>query len=268
MKRKLSYFLMSAVLAFFVISCGSDSNEKTTEGTTGKTEETADDKTSNETFTEQDYNLPKEVSVNSDNEEVISDKFYPIGWSEDGKFAYIIEPVDEATGYYFINIAIQDMNSDKIVWNFKYTTEDAVEGKDLAETWKEKYDLIKEKLNEHKIVQAKKIKLGPSDFENNSDTFSIAVNSEKEVKEELHGMQIIKNFAVTISSSALGSKKIFSENDENSMLVDAKIEGQIKSPYQNKVAVVLTKEQVGYEGPPNTVSINLVGANLESGFKK
>ena len=29
------------------------------------------------------------------------ENFYPVGWSKDGKFAYYLEPVDEACGCYF-----------------------------------------------------------------------------------------------------------------------------------------------------------------------
>ena len=55
------------------------------------------------------------------------DGFYPIGWSRDGKFAYYIEPVDEACGCYFAELIIQDLRTDKIVWHFKNDPESRVD---------------------------------------------------------------------------------------------------------------------------------------------
>jgi hypothetical protein len=44
--------------------------------------------------------------------------FYPIGWSRDGKFAYYLEPVDEACGCYYAELVIQDLRTDEILWKF------------------------------------------------------------------------------------------------------------------------------------------------------
>ena len=48
-----------------------------------------------------------------------TDGFYPIGWSRDGKFAYYVEPVDEECGCYFAELKIIDLQTDKVVWEFK-----------------------------------------------------------------------------------------------------------------------------------------------------
>src|SRR5205814_3361425 len=55
---------------------------------------------------------------------LIPESFYPIGWSKDGKFAYYYEPVDEACGCYFAHLVIQDMRTDKVLWEFKYNQDD------------------------------------------------------------------------------------------------------------------------------------------------
>ena len=38
-------------------------------------------------------------------------------------------------------------------------------------------------------------------------------------------------------------------------------------PFEARVAVILMEIFRGYEGPPNTGSVKIVGANLETGFK-
>lgn len=40
------------------------------------------------------------------------ENFFPIGWSKDGKFAYYLEPVDEACGCYFGKLVIVDLKND------------------------------------------------------------------------------------------------------------------------------------------------------------
>lgn len=256
---------------FFVIllavtaSCGSDkTNKETSEKENIETEESKTE----EVFQEREYELPAQTASNSDDSEIISDKLYPIGWSKDGKFAYIIEPVDEGTGFYFITIAIQDLNSDKILWKFEYTTKDEIEDKDLKTTWEEKYAEIKEKLNEHKIEQEKKFALGKAEFDSEKNKFNLNVEANKIESPVFFGMEVLENFAVKLSASGLGTKEIFKQKEEDSRLVEALIVGQFKSPFEDRIAVLVSTEQIGYEGPPNTITFNLVGANLNKGFKK
>src|SRR5688572_4978733 len=47
---------------------------------------------------------------------LMTENFYPIGWSRDGKFAYLVEPPDEACGCYFAEIVIVNLKTDKVLW--------------------------------------------------------------------------------------------------------------------------------------------------------
>jgi len=51
---------------------------------------------------------------------LLTESFYPIGFSKDGKFAYYVEPVDEACGCYFAKLIIQDLRTDKILFEHKH----------------------------------------------------------------------------------------------------------------------------------------------------
>jgi len=58
------------------------------------TEITSDDtidNSSNEAYVADDYQIPDELIYNKQSDNFLIDKLYPIGWSKDGKFAYIIE---------------------------------------------------------------------------------------------------------------------------------------------------------------------------------
>jgi hypothetical protein len=43
--------------------------------------------------------------------------------------------------------------------------------------------------------------------------------------------------------------------------------GYVKSPFEPRVAVILMEIYRGWEGPPNTGNVKIVGADLVSGFK-
>ena len=88
---------------------------------------------------------------------LIPETFFPIGWSRDGKFAYYVEPVDEACGCYFAKLVIQDLRTDKIIWEFKYQGEEVNDENTLVENletlWAKNKNLFSEKLRANKIEQ-------------------------------------------------------------------------------------------------------------------
>ena len=50
--------------------------------------------------------------------------------------------------------------------------------------------------------------------------------------------------------------------------LDVAVAGAFKSPFENRVAVVMLKVQRGWEGPPHTVEAQIAGADLGSGFRR
>jgi len=88
-----------------------------------------------------------------------TDGFYPIGWSRDGKFAYYSEPVDEECGCYFAELAIVDLRTDKVLWEFKNKPQDRADASgaplpdDMRKLWKRNEKMFVEKLRQHGIVQ-------------------------------------------------------------------------------------------------------------------
>ncbi len=212
------------------------------------------------------YQLPESKDYVTDKEMLLIEKFYPIGWSPDGKFAYITEPADEATGFYFFNFRIQDMVTDKIVWEWKIDVQDQVMEGNLQSTWDENKELFTKQLRKHKIVQQNSFQLNGSQFTENGNEYKIETQINKKMN-ELFGLETIAQIKVNLSSSALGQKTIYSMKDDESLLIDAEIGGYIKNPYEPRIAVIHYGIQRGYEGPPNTVHIKLSGAALEEGFK-
>jgi hypothetical protein len=58
----------------------------------------------------------------------------------------------------------------------------------------------------------------------------------------------------------------FSKAEETSPL-DVDVVGFMKSPFEDRIAIIVIEVYRGYEGPPHATSIEVAGASLSSGFK-
>src|SRR5690606_32256111 len=100
----------------------------------------------------------------------ITESFYPIGWSRDGKFAYYVEPADEACGCYFGRFVIQDLKTDKILWQDEYTGEmEVVPEETLDSFWPKKQKEYAAKLKEYGIEPASNFRLLHPSFDHDGD---------------------------------------------------------------------------------------------------
>lgn len=207
--------------------------------------------------------------------QLLSAKFYPIGFSRDGKFAYVKEPVDEACGCYFANIVIQDLRTDKILWELDFDQGKLMDEKGkmppvdtLPRLWRNRSKLINAKLREHKIIPGSFTMLSTA-FESGGSSF--AINSTSERKDDEDGNSRITRATVSISSSVLGSKSVFSADYDKDLFMnplDAGVIGAIKNPFEKRIAILFIQVARGYEGPPHTTGIKIVGSDLTSGFIK
>ncbi len=209
--------------------------------------------------------------------ELVPDQFFPIGWSKDGKFAYYVEPVDEACGCYFAHLVIQDMRTDKAVWEFRFSQD---EGRDpqtgemqpennIQKLWKKNQKLFSDKLEENGIVPSSIALLGAT-FTAVGRTYAAKAIKKKGKNPE--GDKRVDRYTITIDSPKLGSKKLFTSEDHTKdeywYMLDAGLIGVIKSPWENRVAIIAIDAMRGYEGPPHTGEVRIVGADLTSGFAK
>jgi hypothetical protein len=202
---------------------------------------------------------------------LIAEQFFPIGWSRDGKFAYYYEPVDEACGCYYAHLVIQDMRTDKVLYEFKYSQDDDPDPKtgdmrgpdNIRKLWRKEQRLFSDKLREHQIVPGGSVLLGK--------TFTIGGRSytakaiTKIGTHPDYGDERVEHLTFTLTSPKLGTKTLydvqFKKEDYWGML-DAGVLGAIKSPFGDRVAVVGMEINRGWEGPPHNGDVRIVGATL------
>lgn len=200
----------------------------------------------------------------------ITTSFYPIGWSRDGKFAYLIEPPDEACGCYFAEIVIQDLVNDKVVWSERYSSEllEDPETENLNTYWAAHQKKFSAKLNEFRIIASSRFDLlGPTVGFGN-DVFTSVVKVDVETDNDL---EVIGDVTVRLHSKRRGSKVIHRDvykKGEISGFRNAMIAGSLKSPFESRIAVIIVEEHRGWEGPPNTTGVKVAGASLTTGFER
>ncbi len=214
--------------------------------------------------TESTYSIPKRVDFISDSGGRLISYFLPIGWSKSGKFAYITEPADEACGCYFFEIAIMDLVTDKLIWNWKFEGEDQVET--IQSVWTKNLKLFENKLNEYGIIQLNEFKLQKTSFESDDKQYNIELFTESNKNWDFENLQTLR---IDVKSQELGQKTITNYNlKEYDFVLEAGLSGHIKSPFEDRIAVIYYQVIRGWEGPPNVIKFKITGSHLNVRFKK
>jgi hypothetical protein len=216
-----------------------------------------------EDFEKQEYTIPNELEYGRIGNDFLYDKFYPIGWSKDGKFAYIIEPADEASGNYWFEIVILDIVNNKVSWSWKPAES---EQGNLQSVWKDNYPLFKKNLAEAEIIQLSKFELKPTKIAYKGNDYEIVLET-KNVADLDYGIDMVKEIQMNIVSEQLGKKSIINKK-ETEMVIGAIVPGFLMCPFDDRIVVICKKDRIGYEGPPNVVYFELIGSDLVRGFKK
>lgn len=197
----------------------------------------------------------------------IEERFYPLGYSSDGKIAYIIEYHTGDSGIVHIETYVQDLISDEIIWQDKFQTQENATDINFKSFWDENQKKIETELNIHNIDPFNKLwlKTEPISYEN--ETFSLSSKVNKSHAKDLN-LSLVDSSTVSIHSKSRGEKSINKkEYDPSSSLLDRKAIGFIPLGKENKrTAVVIATIYRGWEGPPHVISYEIIGANLAMGF--
>lgn len=198
---------------------------------------------------------------------LLREHFYPIGWSNDGsKFAFLVEPADEACGCYFAHFVIQDVRDDKILWEKKYEGDERAE-ESLKTFWQANRREFSDRLDEHKIIVPKRFVLEKPDFAYKGDQLDarLAVNTKEE-----DFLSVSGDVTLQLVSKRAGAKTIYERKFDPKKLetfMDAELGGVLVAPFEARAAVIVVETYRGYEGPPHITRLRIVGADLINGFR-
>ena len=197
--------------------------------------------------------------------------FYPLGWSADGKFAYAIEPPDEAAGIYFLNVYIQDLVTDKILWQDKFQSEaETTTGiLSFAAYWQANQSAMEARFKKHGINQTNDSVLFAGAINNKEDRIDYLAKKKLKGVPDLGNIAVVTEYQVLVTSEKLGSKTVHKEQPKQiARILDVDVLGYLRGEDQERVALLIAGVSRGWEGPPHVTWFKVVGTNLKRGFKK
>jgi hypothetical protein len=203
--------------------------------------------------------------------EILDAVVYPLGWSPDGKLAYAIEPPDEAVGSYFLNVYVQDLVTDKILWQDKYQSEpeSTTDIQSFAAYWQANQAKMEAQLQKYKIKQVNDSVLFAGSISNKDDRLDYVVQKKLKGQPDLGNLAMVTEYQVTVTSEKLGSKTVHKEKiTNNARILDVDVIGYLRGDDEERVALLIAGVRRGWEGPPHTTWFKVVGTNVKRGFKK
>lgn len=209
----------------------------------------------------------KNAEYEGENGHLLREKFYPIGWSKSGAFAYYVEPADEACGCYFGKLIIQDLRTDKILWERFYNSEQ-LPTNTLKKYWAKNQKEFSRKLTHYGIKAQNKFDLQSSSIKYQKDVLTPEIKID--TKADDGEMTVSGSVIIQLISKAKGRKTIFEKKFDPKKVDsfrDAETSGSLLSPFEARAAIVMVETHRGYEGPPNITRIRIIGTNLTNGFQ-
>lgn len=203
--------------------------------------------------------------------EILDAVFYPLGWSADGKFAYAIEPPDEAVGAYFLNMYIQDLVTDKILWQDKYQSkpESSDDAQSFAAYWQTNQSEMEAQLKKYGIKQVNDSVLFAGAVKSGYDRLNYVVKKKLKGQPSFGNLAMVTEYQVMVTSEKRGSKTVHQENYKNFISVlDVDVIGYLQGDNPNRAALLIAGVKRGWEGPPHVTWFKVVGTHLKAGFKK
>jgi hypothetical protein len=179
---------------------------------------------------------------------LIPGRLFPIGWSRNGRFAYVYEPPDEACGCYRFFLIVQDLATNHVVWDYRYESdpESIVSERrisSLSAMWRAHGKWFTAQLTSLGISRIAEARL----------------ESSARVVIERRGVgDRRESYAVRVSPQSSG-QRAFESGQIGPGLLDVSSPGFIASPYGQYIAVVIEELWRGWEGPPHTARLRVIG---------
>ena len=202
----------------------------------------------------------------------LQEGFYPLGWSADGKFAFLLENTNEAVQNTTVHLVIQDMESDEEVLRqtFKASEQagysEETDDYTAAGIWRANEADYRKLLAEHQIQLGQGITLLLPENLNADHGIQIKTEDEKK-KNVLFDIMMVDTHQLYASKEGRSQKRVARQQmGKYDMVLQTKPLGYFQSPFEGRIAILDAMEKRGYEGPPNVLKLQLVGCDLDNGF--
>lgn len=209
------------------------------------------------------------------------EKIYPIGWSTTGFFAYISEAPALQSGCFNSSLIILDTNNNQKIWNYNYsscenldkqtTTEAEDVPDDIESLWLARADVFEEKLKEYKILKQDsfEILLFPILYDQGlvEQNLTFSNTQEDNTLKIVQATLTLKYwwfFSVKDTQPGLkkSQKVYYWSYDEFDTSLFLSVRGFLKSPYEEKIIILVNEVVQEWDGPPHSVNRLLIGVDL------
>lgn len=204
---------------------------------------------------------PSEFISDKFKNDIIHDfsKLYLIGFSADGKIAFIESRQLEGVGAEQVIFFVQDLVSDDILEKIDGQGEEGAEGA-FMHFLKKNGSAIDSALEKHGIKKSPcKYEEFPYNEKDREITVSVSVSDTGKLQYDF--LRIIDYSC--IASNEAGKKKVLRAK-KDAVLENAFVCGFIKNPFENRLAVVIAEEKYGFEGFDILYSFS--GCDIYKGF--
>ncbi len=191
----------------------------------------------------------------SDSNEIPFSGVYPIGWSENGKLAWISYQFEDGIGMYEVTFQIQDMIHDTIITSIYLDYMDD-EIHPISYFWREKSEELCTHLTAAKIIQSD---LYLQSFSTTPTEELIVTLSENCTDSLVLGTYQISNTIVLTAEK--GSQKKIIHRAKTGFCKWNTISGYLQSPFEDRIAVLFSQMSPGYEGPPHPSQRYFIGCH-------
>jgi len=193
------------------------------------------------------------------------EKFTPLGFNKNKKFAYLNQLFSDGTGCNYLSFNIVDLSNDKNLVNME-TSPDGCYLDDYKNIEKQFLLKIGNKLKEHNIHSNKSMNLKNFPVAVADSEFNICLSKEAETK-GLSTEDTNKYLINIIAYNNKGESKKIGMFEEVTFggarqIYNPKVEGYFKNPNFNRLAVIVSYSVRGTDGPPNFRRVKIFGSTL------
>ncbi|MGH1365137.1 MAG: hypothetical protein ACRBF0_16370 [Calditrichia bacterium] len=188
---------------------------------------------------------------------------YIIGWSRSDNLAYLVKTGPEAADEEIYVLIIQNLVTDSVYVNEVLRMPMAT---DIDALWDKHSTDIRPKLKKHDIERTNsELSHFPGVFGRFRDTVLEIEQQYKRGEDPMRSYQGVSHCSLILRQNGSQSKTVDKrEFKYYPLAVD--VAGYVKSPFSDRIAIIVRMINMGWEGPPNSSSMYVVGAGIGSKF--
>jgi hypothetical protein len=201
-----------------------------------------------------------------------NDKFYPLGLSDDGKFAYMTSNISGEAGVVGVEIYIQDLVSDDILWRYKFNSKENPSDDNTFNTfWLNNHKMVLEKMESFGIKMDKSLKFNTNSISYKNDKLNYSIINKKEASEDiLYANKLVVTKSTIYLKSEKYGKKVLSEKKYKNLssILDIQPIGYFRLKNGTQTALICGIIYTGSRDTPHNLKYFITGAKLDFKPKK